>query len=52
MFRTLGKNEEAVTFYDKVLAIDPNDTNTLYSKGKAFVYLRNYPEAMRCPIKF
>jgi len=46
MQQALGKNKETVTFYDKVLALDPDDTNALYSKGNAFVYLRNYPEAI------
>ena len=31
----LGKPQEAIVWYDKVLSIDKNDTNALLNKGNA-----------------
>jgi tetratricopeptide (TPR) repeat protein len=42
----LGKYIEAIIFYDKALAIYPNDANALDYKGAALVKLGNYDEAI------
>jgi tetratricopeptide (TPR) repeat protein len=41
-----GQYEEAITFYDKILAIDPNDVNALYNKGMSLDNLGQYQEAI------
>jgi tetratricopeptide (TPR) repeat protein len=41
-----GKYEEAITFYDKVLAINPNFTSTLFNKGLALLNLNRSEEAI------
>jgi tetratricopeptide (TPR) repeat protein len=40
-----GKNDEAITYFDKVLALDPRDVDSLNSKGVALANLKNYYEA-------
>ena len=42
----LGKYEEAIEWYDKVLKIDPNDVNALNNKGLALNNLGKYQEAI------
>ena len=41
------KYEEALQFYDKVLAIDPSSVNALNSKGLALDHLQRYDEAVQ-----
>ena len=38
--------QEAIAYYDKVLAIDANDTNALNNKGLALDNLVQYQEAI------
>ena len=37
-----GRYEESITYFDKVLAINPNNPNALYNKGQAYYMLGNY----------
>ena len=41
-----GKYEEAITYFDKVLASDANDTDTLYYKGISLESLGKHDEAI------
>jgi tetratricopeptide (TPR) repeat protein len=41
-----GNYAEAITYYDKALAIDPNNEVALYGKGSALNYKGNYAEAI------
>jgi Flp pilus assembly protein TadD, contains TPR repeats len=41
-----GRYEEAITSYDKALAINPNYVNALYNKGRALNNLGKYQEAI------
>ena len=41
-----GKYEEAITYYDKVLTIDPDNIDALYAKGSALDDLGKYEEAI------
>jgi tetratricopeptide (TPR) repeat protein len=41
-----GRDEEAITYYDKALTIDPNYKEALYEKGWAFNELGRYEEAI------
>jgi tetratricopeptide (TPR) repeat protein len=42
----LGRYEEAITYYDKALSIEPNDILALSNKGIALDDLGNYTEAI------
>ena len=42
----LGKENEAIKYFDKSLAIDPNNTATLNSKGLALGILGNHTAAI------
>jgi tetratricopeptide (TPR) repeat protein len=42
----LGKYQEAITWFDKVLAINKNDTRVMYNKGSALDSLGKYQEAI------
>ena len=44
---SLGKYEEAITWYDKALGIDPNYMYSLYNKGLALSTLKKYQEAIK-----
>ena len=48
---TLGKSEEAITWYDKALAIDPNYVSALLNKGVALDTLGRSEEAIGTMIK-
>jgi tetratricopeptide (TPR) repeat protein len=41
-----SKGQDAITWYGKVLAVDPNDTFALYGKGLALFALGKYEEAI------
>ena len=41
------KYDEALQYYDKVLAIDPSSVNALNSKGLALEHLQRYDEALQ-----
>jgi tetratricopeptide (TPR) repeat protein len=42
-----GNYTQAIQYFDKALAIDPNFRNALYSKGDALNYLGNYTQAIQ-----
>jgi tetratricopeptide (TPR) repeat protein len=42
----LGKNNEAISFFDKALAINPNDAEVLNNKGIALHFLGKNNEAI------
>lgn len=42
----LGRYEEAIKYYDKVLEIDPHHIDSLYFKGLALSDLGRYEEAL------
>ena len=42
----VGKFKESITYFDKVLAIDPNNVLALNEKGNALGGLGNYKEAI------
>jgi tetratricopeptide (TPR) repeat protein len=43
----LGKNNESITYFDKALAMDPNDVESLNGKGVALANLGKYCEAIK-----
>ena len=43
---SIGKFNESITYFDKVLAIDTNNTIALTQKANAFGGLGKYPEAI------
>ena len=47
-FLKVGKPDEAMSCFNKVLEINPDDTYALYEKGKVLVELRKYSEAVDC----
>jgi Flp pilus assembly protein TadD len=42
----VGKYNEAISLFDKVLAVDPNDVNTLTNKGNVLDTLGMHQEAI------
>ena len=42
----LGRHEEAIEYYDRLLAIDPTEVNALNNKGVALAELGKYQEAI------
>jgi tetratricopeptide (TPR) repeat protein len=43
----MGRHEEAIEWYDKVLAIDPNDVKALNNKGAALDLLKRHKKAIK-----
>ena len=43
----MGRNNEAITYFDKVLALNPKDVDSLNNKGVSLVKLGNYYEAIK-----
>jgi tetratricopeptide (TPR) repeat protein len=43
----LGRREEAISYYDKVLAIEPGNMDALNNKGNALDNLGRYEEAIK-----
>jgi tetratricopeptide (TPR) repeat protein len=41
-----GKYNEGIILFDKVLAVDPNNTLALTNKGTTLAYLQKYDEAL------
>jgi len=44
----IGNYTNAIVYYDKALAIDPDDSNVLVNKGDALTNLDRYEEAKQC----
>lgn len=44
----LGRFEEAISFYDKALQIDPTDADALFDKGMTLQKMGKRKEALRC----
>ena len=45
---TLGRSEEAVAYYDQLLAANSSDPEALQGKSQALVNLGRYEEAVAC----
>ena len=45
---SLGRYEEAILYFDKVLEIDPHDANALNDKGSCLDELGRHEDALRC----
>jgi tetratricopeptide (TPR) repeat protein len=48
VFEKLGKYEDAIIRYDKVIMIDSKDANAWYHKGQALKKLYRNKEAVEC----
>ncbi len=47
-YKLLGNNAKAISFYDKLLTIDANNTDALFNKGLVLANQKNYDEAINC----
>ena len=45
LFRSLGKYEKAIVFYEKSLETEPNDETALCNKGESLFKLKKFSEA-------
>jgi tetratricopeptide (TPR) repeat protein len=43
----LGNNDQAIAYYDKALAIDPSNADTLTNKALALAALHKYGESIK-----
>ena len=48
LYRLLGNNTKALSFYDKILSLDSNNTDALFNKGLVLANQKNYDECIAC----
>ena len=47
-YKLLGNNAKAISFYDKLLTIDPNNTDAYFNKGLVLAIQKNYEDCIKC----
>ena len=48
IYKLLGNNAKALSFYDKVLTIDSNNVDAYFNKGLVLASQKNYDESIQC----
>ena len=48
LYKLLGNNAKAISFYDKIITIDPNSTDAYFNKGLVYANQKNFDEAIKC----
>ena len=48
LYKLLGNNAKAISFYDKLLTIDENNTDAYFNKGLVLASQKNYNDSIRC----
>lgn len=48
IYKLMGNNAKALSFYDKILALDENNTEAYFNKGLVFANQKNYDESIAC----
>ena len=44
----MGNNTKALGFYDKIIALDPNNTDAHFNKGLVYANQKNYNDSIKC----
>lgn len=48
IYKLLGNNAKAMGFYDKIIALDSNNTDAYFNKGLVYANQKNYDESIKC----
>ena len=48
IYKLLGNNAKALSFYDKILTIDENSVDAYFNKGLVLASQKNYDESIKC----
>ena len=48
IYKLLGNNAKALGFYDKIIALDSNNTDAYFNKGLVYANQKNYDESIKC----
>ena len=48
IYKLLGNNSKAISFYDKIITIDNNCTDAYFNKGLVYANQKKYDEAAKC----
>ena len=48
IYKLTGNNTKALSFYDKLLTMDKNNTDAYFNKGLVFANQKNYDDAIKC----
>lgn len=48
IYKLLGNNAKAISFYDKIITIDKNSTDAYFNKGLVFANQKKYDDALTC----
>ena len=47
-YKLLGNNTKAISFYDKILIIDPKNADAYFNKGLVLANQKNYDDSIKC----
>ena len=48
IYKLIGNTTKAISFYDKILTLDPNNADVSFNKGLALATQKNYDGAIKC----
>ncbi|MCQ2753879.1 MAG: tetratricopeptide repeat protein [bacterium] len=48
IYKLIGNNAKALSFYDKLLTIDARNTDAIFNKGLVFANQKKYEESIKC----
>ena len=48
LYKLLGNNAKAISFYDKLLIIDSDNVDAYFNKGLILANQKNYDECIKC----
>ena len=48
IYKLIGNNTKAISFYDKIITLDENCTDAYFNKGLVFANQKKYDEAIEC----
>ena len=48
IYKLLGDNSKALSYYDKIILVDKNSTDAYFNKGLVYANDKNYDEAVKC----
>mgnify|MGYP002626779401 CR=1 FL=1 len=48
LYKLMGNNTKALTFYDRVITLDKDNTDAYFNKGLVLASQKNYQDSIKC----